>query len=259
MEGGPAVDQFATRRIRGQHQYRADGAMALQRQQGFAAQPQIQPQIVVPRKPATHRFPASKSLYQRGGKRAFDFAFSAAFLVGVGSWLFPLLAVAIRANSSGPVFFRQKRVGLNGEVFTCLKFRTMVHQPDAGFCQAQKNDARITRVGAFLRRTNLDEVPQFINVLRGDMSVIGPRPHVQELDGMFKDLIPAYASRNVVKPGVSGLAQVSGCRGETRSVREMNHRVRFDVFYCRNVSFALDVKLVFLTVLRALRGDERAY
>ncbi|NGY04521.1 sugar transferase [Solimonas terrae] len=206
-------------------------------------------------RPAT----AKTTVYQAFGKRLFDIIFSLAFLVAVGSWLFPLLAIAIRANSKGPVFFRQRRVGLGGEVFTCLKFRTMAHCPNAGFVQAQKDDCRITAVGRFLRRTNLDEVPQFVNVLVGDMSVIGPRPHVPELDGMFKDLIPAYTQRNSVKPGVSGLAQVSGCRGETRSVREMNHRVRFDVFYCRNVSFAMDVKLVCLTVLRALRGDERAY
>lgn len=255
MEGGPAVDQFATRRINEQHRYPRDGAQTLPRSQDLAAEPRFYAR----RESVESAQPIAASFYQRAGKRAFDAAFSLSFLLAVGSWLYPLLAIAIRLDSRGPVFFRQKRVGLHGQAFTCLKFRTMVHQPHADFCQAQKDDARITRVGAFLRRTNLDEIPQFINVLLGDMSVIGPRPHVQELDGMFTDLIPTYTLRNMIKPGVSGLAQVSGCRGETRSLREMHHRIRFDVFYCRNVSFTLDAKLIVLTVLRALKGDENAY
>ncbi|WP_211234579.1 sugar transferase [Solimonas soli] len=198
-------------------------------------------------------------LYPRLGKRAFDLLFSAAFLLFPGVWLFLLIGLAIRIDSRGPVFFRQKRVGVDGRAFTCLKFRTMTYDPEARFVQAKKNDCRVTRVGAFLRRSNLDELPQFINVLWGDMSVIGPRPHVPELDTVFKDVVPGYGLRNMVKPGVSGLAQISGCRGETRSVREMTHRIRFDLFYCRNVSLAMDFKLVWLTVLCALRGDEKAY
>jgi len=214
---------------------------------------------VAGRRRALPPFPAGISFYRGFGKRSFDIVFSLAFLVFVGSWLFPLAALAIRADSRGPVLFRQRRVGLGGVQFTCLKFRTMTHRPDAGFEQARKDDCRITRVGRFLRRTNLDEIPQFINVLAGSMSVIGPRPHVPELDDMFKDFVPAYAQRNMVKPGLSGLAQVSGCRGETRNVREMNHRIRFDVFYIRNVGFAMDLKLIVLTVLRVLQGDSRAY
>lgn len=252
MEGGSAVSQLLTRRAGAHTPLRREAAAVV-------AKPAERSRNVVVLKPATKAVSRPVSFYQRTGKRIFDVVFSAAFLVAVGSWLFPMLAIAIRANSKGPVLFRQRRVGLHGEAFTCLKFRTMAHRPDAGFVQAQKDDCRITAVGRFLRRTNLDEVPQFINVLLGDMSVIGPRPHVPELDGMFKDLIPSYTQRNLVKPGVSGLAQVSGCRGETRSVREMNHRIRFDVFYCRNVGFLIDLKLVFLTVVRALRGDEKAY
>ena len=208
------------------------------------------------------RLRASKraaGFYPRAGKRIFDVIFSLTFMLLIGSWLFPLIALAIRLDSSGPVLFRQSRVGLDGKIFKCLKFRTMVHEPDAGFVQAQKNDSRITRVGAILRKTNLDEIPQFLNVLHGEMSVIGPRPHVPELDHMFQDLVPQYNFRNMVKPGVSGLAQISGCRGETRSIREMSHRVRFDVFYCRNISLLMDLKLIVLTVVSALRGDERAY
>lgn len=198
-------------------------------------------------------------LYKNSGKRVFDIAFSAAFLVLIASWLFPLIALLIRVDSKGPILFRQRRVGLNGEIFECLKFRTMRHDPEGKFVQAQKDDPRITRVGAFLRKTNLDEVPQFINVMRGEMSVVGPRPHVPDLDHKFCDVVPGYLARNAVKPGVTGLAQVSGCRGETRSVREMTHRIRFDIFYTRNVSLFIDLKIIVLTVMRVLQGDRKAY
>lgn len=197
--------------------------------------------------------------YLQFGKRWFDVVFSIAVLALIGSWLFPLLALAIRLDTRGPVIFRQKRVGLHGAIFSCWKFRTMSWKADDGFTQARKDDPRITRVGRFLRKTNLDELPQFFNVLTGHMSVIGPRPHVPELDHMFDDRVPGYRLRHALKPGVSGLAQVSGCRGETRSVREMKHRIRFDLFYCRNASFRLDLKLVVLTVLSAMKGDSKAY
>ena len=160
---------------------------------------------------ASNESSASRAgLYQRSGKRLFDLAFSAAFLVLVASWLFPVIALLIRLDSKGPILFRQRRVGLNGETFECLKFRTMRHDPEGKFVQAQKDDPRITRVGAFLRKTNLDEVPQFINVMHGEMSVVGPRPHVPDLDHKFCDVVPGYLARNAVKPGVTGLAQVSG-------------------------------------------------
>jgi putative colanic acid biosynthesis UDP-glucose lipid carrier transferase len=209
---------------------------------------------------ASNESSASRAgLYQRSGKRLFDLAFSAAFLVLVASWLFPVIALLIRLDSKGPILFRQRRVGLNGETFECLKFRTMRHDPEGKFVQAQKDDPRITRVGAFLRKTNLDEVPQFINVMHGEMSVVGPRPHVPDLDHKFCDVVPGYLARNAVKPGVTGLAQVSGCRGETRSVREMTHRIRFDIFYTRNVSLFIDLKIIVLTVMRVLQGDRKAY
>jgi len=205
--------------------------------------------------------PQHRGLYARSpsAKRVFDVAFSTLFLVLVASWLFPAIALAIRINSKGPAFFRQQRVGQDGQIFKCLKFRTMRNDPKAAFMQAQKNDPRITKVGAFLRRTNLDELPQFINVLRGEMSVVGPRPHVPDLDHKFSDLIPGYAFRHRTRPGVTGLAQVSGCRGETRSVREMTHRIRFDSFYVLNMSFFMDLKIIALTVLRVAQGDQKAY
>lgn len=201
----------------------------------------------------------ARGLYSLVGKRLFDVAFSATFLLLVGSWLFPLIALAIRLDSSGPVFYRQPRVGRNGKIFKCLKFRTMVNDPQASFVQATKNDPRITRVGAWLRRTNLDEVPQFINSLMGSMSIVGPRPHVPELGQLFESRVAGYAVRNLVRPGITGLAQISGCRGETRSVRDMTHRVRFDGFYVRNMSFLLDLTIIMGTVWAVFRGDENAY
>lgn len=206
-----------------------------------------------PGRPRVQRF------YAIYGKRGFDLVFSAIFLLLVGSWLLPLVAVAIRLDSAGPILFRQRRVGRGGVEFTCLKFRTMMHEPGAEFRQTERNDPRVTRVGSVLRRTNLDELPQFLNVIAGQMSVVGPRPHVPELDEAFSGSVPSYSCRNLVKPGITGLAQISGCRGETRSVREMNHRVRFDVFYIRSLSFIVDLNIIMRTVISVIRGDERAF
>ncbi len=197
--------------------------------------------------------------YVRSGKRYFDVVFSSTFLVCAASWLFPLIAIAIRLDSKGPVFFRQNRVGFGGQVFSCLKFRTMNHDPDAAFTQAAPNDPRVTRVGQVLRRHNLDELPQFINVLLGEMSVVGPRPHVPELDHLYGEQIKDYGARNLVKPGVTGLAQVSGRRGETRRLRDMAHRVRLDLFYVRRCSFLMDLRTILTTVHHSLVGDEKAY
>ena len=203
--------------------------------------------------PLVHRF------YSRHGKRIFDVVFSLAVLLLVCSWLWPLVALIIKLDSDGPALFRQRRVGLAGAEFTCLKFRTMSHEPSAGFKQTERNDPRVTRVGAILRKTNLDELPQFVNVLMGQMSVVGPRPHVPELDHAFSGAVPSYVCRNLVRPGVTGLAQISGCRGETRSAREMNHRIRFDVFYVRSVSFAVDLGIIAKTIWSLVRGDDRAF
>lgn len=210
------------------------------------------------------RYPAAsvprvRRFYSRFGKRAFDIVFAATFMLSTGFWLLPLIALIIKLDSSGPALFRQRRVGLAGAEFTCLKFRTMSHEPGAGFRQTERNDPRITRVGAFLRKTNLDELPQFINVLLGHMSVVGPRPHVPELDEAFSGSVPSYSCRNLVRPGITGLAQVSGCRGETRSVREMNHRVRFDVFYVRSIAFGLDLQIILKTIASVISGDEKAF
>jgi len=208
---------------------------------------------------ASHSVPRVRRFYSRIGKRLFDLAFAATFLLLIGVWLLPLIGLIIKLNSPGPALFRQRRVGLGGAEFTCLKFRTMSHRPGAEFKQVERNDPRVTKVGAILRKTNLDELPQFINVLTGDMSVVGPRPHVPELDEAFSGSVPSYSCRNLVRPGVTGLAQISGCRGETRSVREMNHRVRFDVFYVRSLSFRMDLSIIVGTLISVLRGDDRAF
>jgi putative colanic acid biosysnthesis UDP-glucose lipid carrier transferase len=192
-------------------------------------------------------------------KRGFDICLSAGFLILVASWLFPLIALAIRADSRGPALFRQLRVGLRGEMFTCLKFRTMFTGSESVFCQATRADPRVTRVGHFLRRTNLDELPQFINVLVGQMSLVGPRPHVRELDQAFADHLRHYRERHLVKPGITGLAQVLGHRGETRSAREMSRRIRLDRYYVRKGSFWLDLMIVLRTISVVIRGDENAY
>jgi len=202
---------------------------------------------------------ATPSLYRRAGKRGVDILLSSLFLLLIGSWLFPLIALAIRLDTGGPALFRQDRVGRDGRVFSCLKFRTMRHEPGARFSQATFGDPRITRVGRCLRKTNLDELPQFINVLRGDMSVVGPRPHVPDLDSLFAHQIPGYKQRTAVRPGVTGLAQVSGARGETRNVHEMALRVRLDLSYLRRCSLAADLQIMARTVVCVLRGDEKAY
>lgn len=192
-------------------------------------------------------------------KRVFDIAFSSVFLLLVGIWLFPLIALCIKLNSRGPVFFLQKRSGRNGSTFNCLKFRTMVVHNDHCAQQATRNDPRITSVGAFLRKTSLDELPQFINVFLGQMSIVGPRPHPLALDNRFENKVENYLARHLCKPGITGLAQARGFRGETPDVWSMKSRVRLDLFYITNWSFYLDMKIIFLTVSQVMNGHKNAY
>jgi Undecaprenyl-phosphate glucose phosphotransferase len=181
-------------------------------------------------------------------KRSFDVVFSAVLFALIFSWLFPLVALFIKLNSPGPVFFKQKRTGLDGHSFYCYKFRTMKVNDEADTKQASEGDSRITKVGAILRKTNIDELPQFINVLAGEMSVVGPRPHMLSHTRMYSKLIAPFMVRHWVKPGITGLAQAKGFRGETKEVRQMYQRVRMDVFYIQNWSFWFDLKIVFMTV-----------
>jgi putative colanic acid biosysnthesis UDP-glucose lipid carrier transferase len=185
--------------------------------------------------------------------------FSLGVAVGILTWLVPIIAVTIKLDSPGPVFFRQKRTGINNKPFDCLKFRTMTVNAEADTKQATKNDSRITRLGHFLRKSSLDEMPQFFNVLIGEMSLIGPRPHPLKLNERFYPNLERLMSRHYVKPGITGLAQCMGYRGETRDIIDMRNRVKLDRFYIENWSFLLDIKIVLLTVTSLLRGSDKAY
>jgi putative colanic acid biosysnthesis UDP-glucose lipid carrier transferase len=198
--------------------------------------------------------------WSRMAKRAFDIFFSLGVIVFVFSWLFPILALAVKLSSKGPVFFKQTRLGEGKKKFGCYKFRSMRMNKEADSKQATKNDPRVTKVGSFLRKSNLDEMPQFFNVLLGQMSVVGPRPHPLRLNDQFRDIIDKYMVRHFVRPGITGWAQVNGFRGETRTPELMEKRVELDVWYLENWSFLLDLKIVVKTVTNMVGGkEERAY
>ncbi len=192
-------------------------------------------------------------------KRSFDILFSFLVITLVFTWLFPILALLVKLSSKGPVFFKQTRLGERKKKFYCYKFRSMQMNKDADSKQATRNDPRITRVGAFLRKSNLDEMPQFFNVLLGQMSVVGPRPHPLKLNDQFRDIIDKYMVRHFVRPGITGWAQVNGFRGETRTPELMEKRVDLDIWYMENWSFLLDLKIVVKTVTNMFRKDEMAY
>jgi Undecaprenyl-phosphate glucose phosphotransferase len=194
----------------------------------------------------------------RASKRLFDIVFSLCVIIFVLSWLFPLLALIIKITSRGPVFFRQKRTGKDGNDFWCYKFRSMYVNKDSDLHQAKKGDSRITPIGKILRKTSLDEFPQFINVFLGNMSIVGPRPHMLKHTEEYSQIIKKYMVRHFVKPGITGLAQVKGFRGETKDPAKMQGRVKMDIFYIENWSFLLDLKIVTLTVLNILHGEENA-
>lgn len=192
------------------------------------------------------------------GKRLFDVVIASIAIVSVLIWFVPLIGLFIRLTSSGPVVFVQLRTGRHGRPFRCLKFRTMTYERNAQFRQATKNDSRVTPIGQFLRKTNLDELPQVFNVLLGDMSIVGPRPHPLQLDAQHWHTLPGYPNRYAVKPGITGLAQVRGCRGETARLIQMQHRVRLDQFYIRKQSLLFDVKICWCTAVNMLKGDKKA-
>jgi Undecaprenyl-phosphate glucose phosphotransferase len=187
-------------------------------------------------------------------KDIFDRAFAALALLALAP-LMLVIAVAVKLSSRGPVLFTQRRKGADGRVFRIFKFRSMnVHASGAGVLQqATRNDLRVTRVGAFLRRTSLDELPQFFNVLIGDMSVVGPRPHAIEHDALYQTVVDDYIHRYRIKPGITGLAQVNGFRGETDRIEKMQSRVDHDLYYLRNWSFALDMRIVIATVVKGMK------
>ncbi|MDW3647221.1 MAG: undecaprenyl-phosphate glucose phosphotransferase [Bacteroidia bacterium] len=200
-----------------------------------------------------------RTVFNQSLKRAFDVAFSLGVILFVFPILMPIVAILIKMESSGPVFFKQLRSGKNNKEFLCWKFRTMAVNKDSDSVQATKGDKRITKVGAFLRKTSLDEFPQFINVLTGDMSVVGPRPHMLKHTDEYSQIINKYLFRHFITPGITGHAQVNGFRGETTDPSMMKKRVEYDTWYIENWSILLDIKIIFLTVWNAVRGEENAY
>lgn len=192
-------------------------------------------------------------------KRLFDIIFSFLVIICICSWLFPIIAIFIKLSSKGPVFFIQKRYGFHEEVFNCIKFRTMVMNDESTTKTTTTNDSRITKFGKFLRKTSLDEMPQFINVLKGQMSIVGPRPHMLAVDNYYKPKIGRYSLRSMVNPGITGLAQANGLRGDAGDVEvEMKKRILADAFYVRNWSFILDVVIILKTIVLVLGGDKNA-
>tara|TARA_B100000795_G_scaffold79900_1_gene57335 strand:- start:719 stop:2074 length:1356 start_codon:yes stop_codon:yes gene_type:complete len=192
-------------------------------------------------------------------KRVFDIVFSLLVGVFILSWLIPLLWILIKLESKGPLIFKQSREGVNGSKFICYKFRSMQINKVSDKVHASKNDTRVTKIGAFLRKTSIDEFPQFLNVFLGDMSVVGPRPHVESLSLEYQKEVDDYLKRHIVKPGITGLAQISGYRGEIKTKSDIKNRVRLDIFYIENWAFFLDLKIIIQTVLSIFKGDEKAY
>jgi len=197
-------------------------------------------------------------------KRIFDIVVSTVAFILLFSWLWPIIAILIKMSSKGPVFFTQERWGKDNERFLAFKFRSM--RPDSKdvsetgkYNQATKDDPRITTIGKFLRKSNLDELPQFINVLLGDMSIVGPRPHPTPLNIESRDKVDLYMLRHLIKPGITGWAQVNGARGETKDPFAMQKRVNLDIWYIENWTFWLDVQIIFMTVWNMVRGDKNAY
>src|SRR5690554_3654134 len=192
-------------------------------------------------------------------KRGFDIIFSGLVIVLVPSWLTPLIGLLIRLESKGPIFFKQYRNGINSEEFACLKFRSMAVNKDSDKQMATKGDMRITKMGAFIRKTSIDELPQFFNVFVGQMSVVGPRPHMVLHTKLYAKKVNKYMVRHFVKPGITGLAQVRGYRGEIETDSDIVNRVKFDIFYLENWTMALDIKIIIQTVLNVFQGEDKAY
>ena len=204
------------------------------------------------------REPLQKPM-NRLAKRSFDLFCSSVFLVTLFPFIYIIVGAVIKLTSPGPVFFKQERNGENGKIFWCYKFRSMKVNKDADNLQATKDDPRKTRFGDFLRRTNIDELPQMINVFRGEMSLVGPRPHMLKHTEEYSRLINKYMMRHLVKPGITGWAQVTGFRGETKELSQMEGRVRRDLWYVENWTFMFDLRILAMTVGNMFRGEKNAY
>jgi len=192
-------------------------------------------------------------------KRLFDIVFSIMVSILLLSWLIPLMGILIKLDSKGPVFFIQLRSGINNRPFLCFKFRSLKLNNESETRQVTQNDNRYTRLGKFLRKTNLDEMPQFLNVMMGDMSVVGPRPHMLKHTDEYSQLIGEYMVRQFLKPGITGWAQVNGYRGETKQVYLMHKRVEHDLWYMEHWSLWLDIRIIFMTIVNAIKGEKNAF
>jgi putative colanic acid biosynthesis UDP-glucose lipid carrier transferase len=200
-----------------------------------------------------------ENILNRAAKRIFDIAFSLFVIVFIFTWLFPILAILVKLESKGPVFFKQMRSGRDNHSFKCYKFRSMRVDNKFEHKQAVLGDPRITRLGTILRKTSLDELPQFFNVLIGNMSIVGPRPHMLSHTEQYAQLIDQFMVRHFMKPGITGWAQINGLRGETKTTEAMLERVEADVWYLENWSFLLDIKIILLTIWKSATGDKNAY
>lgn len=198
-------------------------------------------------------------MMSRFKKRFFDISLSLLVIVFVLSWLTPLLAIIIKLSSKGPVLFRQQRSGKNNMPFYCYKFRSMRLNDDSDRKQTLPGDSRVTAIGNFMRRTSIDELPQFFNVLLGQMSVVGPRPHMLAHTAQYSEIIEKYMARHFIKPGVTGWAQVNGYRGQTKEPELMRKRVEHDLWYLENWTAMLDVRIVFLTIINLFKGEDNAH
>ena len=192
-------------------------------------------------------------------KRFIDVLLSLFMIVFVLSWLTPLLFILVKIESKGPLFFKQTRDGLNGDTFDCYKYRSMYLNNLSDEIQVTKHDNRVTKIGNYLRKTSIDELPQFFNVLIGDMSVVGPRPHMLSQTKKYSKIVDKFMVRHFIKPGITGLAQVKGFRGEVEKNEDMENRVKLDIFYIENWSFFLDIKIIGQTIINILKGEDKAY
>jgi putative colanic acid biosynthesis UDP-glucose lipid carrier transferase len=191
-------------------------------------------------------------------KRTFDLFISIFIVIFIASWLFPILILLIKISSNGPIFFKQERTGLSNMTFWCYKFRSMEVNELSNKLQATKYDPRITKIGKFLRKSNLDELPQLFNVIKGEMSIVGPRPHMLLHTDEYSSKIDNYLARHFAKPGITGWAQVNGYRGETKELSQMESRIEYDIWYIENWSILLDIKIIFKTIYSMIKGDKNA-
>jgi putative colanic acid biosynthesis UDP-glucose lipid carrier transferase len=192
-------------------------------------------------------------------KRLYDIIVSSLAIIFVLSWLVPIVGLLIWLNSRGPIFFVQERSGKNGKPFNCIKFRSMKVNKDANQKQATKGDARVTRLGSFLRKSSIDELPQFFNVFTGDMSVVGPRPHMLKHTDDYSKIINHYMIRHFLKPGITGWAQIHGYRGEVKHIEDINNRIEYDLWYLENWSLWLDTRIILMTAFNMAKGEKNAY